>query len=203
MRTKIAPLACALALLAGTVAPAHAGRDVPKDAACESVEGRFRTCEIRTDFGIRLQRQLSRDDCVEGESFGVYGPDVMWVDRGCRGIFASNSWGALPNYRGDAERGYGSGYGQGFGAAPSWSGPGIPPDAGPAYQRQRRVAYVLGRQHGEVVRKGLDEEAFKQHALNTLARHGITIADLMDGGRLQVEYETGYFQARAGADLGH
>jgi hypothetical protein len=39
-----------------------------------------------TRGGVRLQRQLSREACVEGVSWG-FDRDGIWVDKGCRAVF--------------------------------------------------------------------------------------------------------------------
>ena len=53
---------------------------------CESNDGRTRYCNADTRQGVRLWRQLSRDPCVEGRSWGVT-RDRIWVSRGCRADF--------------------------------------------------------------------------------------------------------------------
>jgi hypothetical protein len=53
---------------------------------CESHDGRTRYCNAETRTGVRLLRQLSRDPCVEGRSWGVTRSSV-WVSRGCRADF--------------------------------------------------------------------------------------------------------------------
>lgn len=45
----------------------------------------------RTPCEIKLTKQLSSDQCVQGKSFGCYhGLNGMWVDDGCRGKFMLN-----------------------------------------------------------------------------------------------------------------
>jgi len=53
---------------------------------CESNDGRTRYCNADTRLGVRLWRQISRDPCVEGRSWGVT-RDRIWVSRGCRADF--------------------------------------------------------------------------------------------------------------------
>lgn len=53
---------------------------------CESRHGRYNYCRIDTDGKVELVRQLSRDDCREGRSWG-YDDRGVWVDRGCGAEF--------------------------------------------------------------------------------------------------------------------
>ncbi len=60
---------------------------------CESLDGRRRFCPMDTRNGVRLERELSSSPCIRGRSWG-FGPNGVWVDRGCRGEFASlGGWG--------------------------------------------------------------------------------------------------------------
>jgi hypothetical protein len=45
---------------------------------------------IDTRGGVRLRRQLSRDPCVEGRTWG-FDRDGIWVDKGCRAEFQTGS----------------------------------------------------------------------------------------------------------------
>jgi hypothetical protein len=54
---------------------------------CESNDGRTRYCNADTRSGIDLVRQLSRNSCVEGRTWGVTREGV-WVSRGCRAEFS-------------------------------------------------------------------------------------------------------------------
>ena len=56
---------------------------------CESNDNRTKHCSTDTRYGVRLVRQLSRNACVEGRSWGV-GRNSVWVSRGCRGEFVNN-----------------------------------------------------------------------------------------------------------------
>jgi hypothetical protein len=62
---------------------------------CESKKGTRVTCRMDTSGEVNMVKQLSRAPCVQGTTWGVQRHGV-WVDRGCRGVFAS-----------DTERGYG------------------------------------------------------------------------------------------------
>jgi hypothetical protein len=74
---------------------------------CESQDGRLRRCAADTRGGVRMSRQLSRTDCVQGRNWG-YDAAGLWVDGGCRAEFA------IGGYRTYGNGGYGSGaYGAG------------------------------------------------------------------------------------------
>lgn len=53
---------------------------------CESNDGRTRECATDARGGARLLRQLSRSECVEGDTWGRTRRSI-WVTRGCRGEF--------------------------------------------------------------------------------------------------------------------
>lgn len=54
---------------------------------CESFDHRYNSCPVRRSYtNVTLLEQLSGSACVKGHSFGLAG-GVVWVDRGCRGIF--------------------------------------------------------------------------------------------------------------------
>jgi len=82
LRESIVPFAVAGTVLLGVPAPAHAGRTV----RCES-QGRNRQyCRVGIHGQVRLQRQLSRSACIQGQTWGYDGGGI-WVDDGCRGEF--------------------------------------------------------------------------------------------------------------------
>lgn len=54
---------------------------------CESQNGKRHTCNADTRFGVDVFRQLSKADCVYGDSWG-YDNRGIWVDKGCRAEFA-------------------------------------------------------------------------------------------------------------------
>jgi hypothetical protein len=62
--------------------PFSSGRTV----RVESRAGRREYQSTSTRGGVRLKRQLSRDACVEGVSWG-FDRNGIWVDRGCRAEF--------------------------------------------------------------------------------------------------------------------
>lgn len=53
---------------------------------CSSVNNRYTHCRAYTENQVRLVRQLSSNDCLEGRTWG-YDDQGVWVDRGCRAEF--------------------------------------------------------------------------------------------------------------------
>lgn len=70
-------------LMTATVADA-------RTIVCESHDRRQQYCPVDTRGGVRLVRQLSRDGCYEGQSWG-YDRHGIWVSRGCRAQFEVGS----------------------------------------------------------------------------------------------------------------
>ncbi|WP_413584990.1 DUF3011 domain-containing protein [Bdellovibrio sp. HCB274] len=76
--------------------PGHGGPGYPPPpqprieyVTCESQGNRYNTCYINP-YGIRnfyLARQRSDSACIPGRSYG-FAQNYVWVDRGCRGVFA-------------------------------------------------------------------------------------------------------------------
>jgi hypothetical protein len=63
---------------------------------CGSEDGRYNSCYVGHGYNtIRLVDRQSDAPCRPDNSFGVIG-GVIWVDEGCRGIFAVSK-GAGPN----------------------------------------------------------------------------------------------------------
>ena len=60
--------------------------NTPGIVRCESQDGRTQICPADGAERVRLSRQLSRTECVEGKNWGV-NRDGIWVDDGCRGDF--------------------------------------------------------------------------------------------------------------------
>ncbi len=57
------------------------------EVTCQSVRG-YRECNVAFRGQVELLRQLPRSSlCVEGRTWGQK-PGVIWVDRGCGGLFA-------------------------------------------------------------------------------------------------------------------
>lgn len=57
---------------------------------CESSGGQYRSCPIDTSGGVTLSRQLSREGCWQGDSWG-YDRNRIWVNHGCRAEFRVGS----------------------------------------------------------------------------------------------------------------
>jgi len=70
-----------------------------RSITCESDDMEYTRCRAWTYGRVRLSRQLSSTQCVQGRTWG-YDRDGVWVDRGCRGIFVvgapsgGGGWGA-------------------------------------------------------------------------------------------------------------
>jgi len=72
-----------LVLFLGVVATATAQTQA---IYCGSDDGRYRSCPADTQGGVRLVNQQSKNECVQGRTWG-YKRDYIWVDRGCRADF--------------------------------------------------------------------------------------------------------------------
>jgi hypothetical protein len=55
---------------------------------CSSDDGKRHYCNINTQGGVSLSRQISGSACNQGQSWG-YDNRGVWVDRGCRAEFVS------------------------------------------------------------------------------------------------------------------
>lgn len=87
-------LALAIAILSLSFpGPVEARQGWNDPVRCNSQDGRYARC-VMPWRNARLLRQESRADCIRGQSWGV-DRGVLWVDRGCRGLFVA------------ADRGYG------------------------------------------------------------------------------------------------
>jgi DNA-binding transcriptional regulator/RsmH inhibitor MraZ len=60
----------------------------PTQVTCESKGNRRAECTMDTRGRVRIIRQLSGSQCVEGRNWGVTGNSV-WVSGGCRAVFSS------------------------------------------------------------------------------------------------------------------
>jgi hypothetical protein len=71
--------------VAGPAAPARGKNRV----VCESHNGNREVCPAATSGGVILAQQLSKSECVQGETWGFESDDreQIWVDRGCRAEF--------------------------------------------------------------------------------------------------------------------
>jgi len=69
------------------------------EVRCESQANRIEHCPADTRKGVRLARQLSASDCVEGLDWG-HDDEGIWVARGCRAEFRIGGVEALPDRTG-------------------------------------------------------------------------------------------------------
>lgn len=53
---------------------------------CESENNTRHRCTVDTDAGVRISRTLSRNECIEGRTWG-YDRRGIWVTNGCRAEF--------------------------------------------------------------------------------------------------------------------
>lgn len=179
---------CVIVLL-----PAVAIAKAPKSTVCESFSGQLETCEIRTINGIALKRRLSKDRCIEGESFGIYRQDQMWVDNGCRGEFVSRRFGNEVFTRPGAA----TPRGQGYQAQPwvnpdqgrttgSWQNPNSGQQNSPGHWAfLAGVAYAMNRE------RGIDDTTNTRHIRNELSSHGVDPNAIQRGGPLRNDFLRG------------
>jgi hypothetical protein len=78
-------------VLSGPVMAQGHGRYRDALLVCESQDGRPRQCAADIRGDVRLVRQLSRSECVEGRTWGVIRGGI-WVSDGCRGEFLVAGW---------------------------------------------------------------------------------------------------------------
>jgi len=82
----------------GGVAPSPGEADwAAYSVTCASDRERRTECKIRGGSRVRIEEQLSRSACTEGETWGSFG-EVLWVDRGCRGLFEVSPLPTWPAY---------------------------------------------------------------------------------------------------------
>lgn len=62
------------------------GGPVGQSLRCASEDGRWKHCSADTRGGVELVRQMSRSQCMRGQSWGVDRAGV-WVNGGCRAEF--------------------------------------------------------------------------------------------------------------------
>ncbi len=169
---------------------------------CQSQGDRYVECPIRTVYGVRLVKKLSKSQCTAGRHYGVARHGVMWVKGGCRAVFQAG-----PADRRFAERAPsyqlpGGGPTTGFKPRqPGWTDPdhGRSPWQNPDdVDEKRTLTHRIGYEHGRIVAYGGDEARFKRDAVERLRRAGLKVSDILPGGRYQKPYETGYFKGKAG-----
>lgn len=72
----------AVAFLLSVVWSADAQR-----VTCESPNNQYRECRVASSGVIRLLFDMSFGTCQEGVTWGTHSAGVVWIDRGCRGVF--------------------------------------------------------------------------------------------------------------------
>lgn len=81
----------ALAAVVGLLLMSNGGNaEAAQTIRCESQGGAYRSCPVDTSEGVTLSRQLSREGCWEGDTWG-YDRNRIWVTRGCRAEFRVGS----------------------------------------------------------------------------------------------------------------
>jgi len=85
-----------------------------RQVSCESEDGRYRRCRTWTYGSVRVVRQLSKTKCVQRSNWG-YDKEGIWVNDGCRAVFAvgtatgGGGWGVFAGGSGgSSEAGAGS-----------------------------------------------------------------------------------------------
>lgn len=189
-RRMFAVFGVALCLL-----PGAAEAKAPKSVVCESYSGRLETCEIRTVNGIALKRRMSKDRCIEGETFGIYRRDQMWVDRGCRGEFEARRFGeeiftrpgdgtsSSPGYRNQAQPWVNPDAGRSGG---SWQNP----DAGQS-RSPSDWAYLARRAYAMNKSRGVDDKSNAQYVQSELRKQGVDPNAIHRGGALRGDFVRG------------
>jgi len=72
---------------------------------CASNDSARTYCAVETHGRVRIARQVSREPCVSGESWG-YNDHGIWVSHGCRADFAVGPGGYRDRYRDDGNSMY-------------------------------------------------------------------------------------------------
>lgn len=75
----------------------------PDEVTCESVGGRRVECSMNTRGVVRVVRQLSKTECVENSNWGLNRSSI-WVDGGCRAVFALEGAGGGSSSRSEIAR---------------------------------------------------------------------------------------------------
>jgi len=70
------------------LALAFAGVLEAQGVRCESAEGEYRECYVASSGRIVLVTELSNLLCIQGVTWGTASDGRVWVQRGCRAIFA-------------------------------------------------------------------------------------------------------------------
>lgn len=73
-------------LLGAEPEPVAPAAEASRMVRCESLDRRARRCDGETGSGVRMVKQLSKTECVEGRSWG-FDAHGVWVEDGCRAEF--------------------------------------------------------------------------------------------------------------------
>lgn len=71
--------------------PAWSNSQNQREITCESLDERYRQCNAGFRGRARITRQLSKNPCTEGRSWGQE-QGMVWVSRGCRARFEDSGW---------------------------------------------------------------------------------------------------------------
>lgn len=85
-------------LLVTAIVAAHSPHSAAQGSGtivCESAANTFKRCIANTQGSVRLLRQVSNVNCVQGENWG-YDPRSIWVDKGCHAEFSFGANAAPP-----------------------------------------------------------------------------------------------------------
>lgn len=165
----------------------------PNSAICESYGGQLDTCEIRTRNGIALKKRMSKNRCIEGETFGIYRRDQMWVDGGCRGEFVARRFGDEIFTRPGAHTSRG---------AQNPARPWVNPDTRQATGSWRNPdtshrkspqewAYLAGRLYAKNRSRGYTDPRNAHHVKNALRKQGVDPSAIEKGGFLRGDFLRG------------
>ncbi|HZX70713.1 MAG TPA: DUF3011 domain-containing protein [Rhodanobacter sp.] len=97
--------------LGGLIAAPAAMARGERTIRCESNNGKFNRCNVPWRE-VELVKQESKGACIRGQGWGV-DRQGLWVDRGCRGLFAEARRGGPDHGRPDAGR-------PGYRPGPGW-----------------------------------------------------------------------------------
>lgn len=87
--------------------PSWSNSQNQREVTCESLDERYRQCNTNFRGRARISRQLSKNTCTEGRSWGQE-QGMIWVSRGCRARFVDTGWDERDNRPGNDGYGYGN-----------------------------------------------------------------------------------------------
>lgn len=82
---------------------ASRGGAAPDQVTCESTNGQRTECDMNTSGVVRVVRQLSKTACVQDRNWGL-SKHSIWVDGGCRAVFARDGAGGAQPTRAEIAR---------------------------------------------------------------------------------------------------